>query len=284
MIMRLAFIIVLISVNNVSGYKPVVLLHGILSAHEEMEVLAGYITSSHPGTVVHNIAMYEDSSSADTSMWTQLNGIVEKMKPVLTDPNGVHMICHSQGGLLCRAMIETVAGHNIQNFVSLSAPMMGQFGLTDYIRTIFPNYTEDHLYWVMYTKETQDHFSVSNYWHDPYHLKYYDEYCTFLTSMNNAVQPASKQNFLRLKNMVLVGGKDDGVITPWESSHFSFFGDDKMTVVPMKEQEVYLNDTFGLRTLDERGGVTIYSIDGVEHTHWRQNQSVFDCCIKPWLD
>lgn len=95
--MRLAFIIVLISVNNVSGYKPVVLLHGILSAHEEMEVLAGYITSSHPGTVVHNIAMYEDSSSADTSMWTQLNGIVEKMKPVLTDPNGVHMICHSQG-------------------------------------------------------------------------------------------------------------------------------------------------------------------------------------------
>ena len=95
--MWLAFIIVLISVNNVSGYKPVVLLHGVLSAHEEMEVLAGYITSAHPGTVVHNIAMYEDSSSVDISMWTQLNGIVDKIKPVLTDPNGVHMICHSQG-------------------------------------------------------------------------------------------------------------------------------------------------------------------------------------------
>jgi len=25
-------------------------------------------------------------------------------------------------------MIETVAGHNVHNFVSLSAPMMGQFG------------------------------------------------------------------------------------------------------------------------------------------------------------
>ena len=34
----------------------------------------------------------------------------------------------SIGGLLCRAMIETVAGHNVHNFVSLSAPMMGQFG------------------------------------------------------------------------------------------------------------------------------------------------------------
>ena len=100
MILRLAFIFVpafMISVNNVSGYKPVVLLHGVLSAHEEMEVLAGYITSAHPGTVIHNIALYENLSSVDTSMWTQLNGTVEKMKPVLTDPNGVHMICHSQG-------------------------------------------------------------------------------------------------------------------------------------------------------------------------------------------
>ena len=70
---------------------------------------------------------------------------------------------------------------------------------------------------------------------DPYHLKYYYEYCTFLTSINYAIKPgvckmhcyrilmikpsASKENFLRLKNMVLVGGKDDGVITPWQSRY-----------------------------------------------------------------
>lgn len=54
---------------------------------------------------------------------------------------------------------------------------------------------------------------------DPFHLKYYNEYCTFLTTMNNAVQPASKENFLRLKKMILVGGKDDGVITPWQSRY-----------------------------------------------------------------
>ena len=71
---------------------------------------------------------------------------------------------------------------------------------------------------------------------DPYHLKDYNEYCTFLTSLNYAIEPgacqmhcyiiilmikltASKENFLRLKNMVLVGGKDDGVITPWQSRY-----------------------------------------------------------------
>ena len=100
MILTLVFIIVpafLVSVNHASAYKPVVLLHGVLSAHEEMEILADYITSAHPGTVVHNIALYENLWSLDTSMWTQLNGIVEKIRPILTDPNGVHMICHSQG-------------------------------------------------------------------------------------------------------------------------------------------------------------------------------------------
>ena len=81
---------------------------------------------------------------------------------MLSTRNSCDTIIYSPctGGLLCRAMIETVAGHNVHNFVSLSAPMMGQFGrelvykfitlclltVTDYIRTIFPNYTEDHLY------------------------------------------------------------------------------------------------------------------------------------------
>jgi len=106
--LRLTFAIVfVISLNIVSSYKPVVLLHGILSAHEEMEVMANYITSAHPGTEIHNIALYENSQSVDTSLWNQLNGIVEKMKPVLTDPNGVHMICHSQG-----LEIKTCISHN----------------------------------------------------------------------------------------------------------------------------------------------------------------------------
>lgn len=59
---------------------------------------------------------------------------------------------------------------------------------------------------------------------------------------------------------------------------------DFMMHVTLCVAQVYINDTFGLRTLDKRGGIEVYSIDGVEHTEWRQNQSVFDCCIEPWLD
>ena len=74
-----------------------------------------------------------------------------------------------------------------------------------------------------------------------------------------------KQNFLRIKKLVLIGGPDDGVITPWQSrlissvshvllncgesvavtcllcllsySQFGFY-DDNETVVEMKNQDV----------------------------------------------
>ncbi len=36
------------------------------------------------------------------------------------------------------------------------------------------------------------------------------------------LQPADfKSNFLNLKQLVLIGGPDDGVITPWQSRHVS---------------------------------------------------------------
>ena len=82
------------------SYKPVILLHGIFSAHEEMEIMANYITTAHPGTVIHNIALFENISSADTSLWTQLHGIVDKIRAVLENDTGVHMVCHSQGKII----------------------------------------------------------------------------------------------------------------------------------------------------------------------------------------
>jgi len=35
---------------------------------------------------------------------------------------------YSQGGLIARALIETIESHNINTFISLSSPQGGQFG------------------------------------------------------------------------------------------------------------------------------------------------------------
>ena len=41
-------------------------------------------------------------------------------------PHWLLLIC--TGGLICRAVLETVPIHNVHNFISLSSPQGGQFG------------------------------------------------------------------------------------------------------------------------------------------------------------
>uniref|UniRef100_A0A8B9G9M9 Uncharacterized protein n=1 Tax=Amazona collaria TaxID=241587 RepID=A0A8B9G9M9_9PSIT len=47
---------------------------------------------------------------------------------------------------------------------------------------------------------------------------------------------AWKRNLLRIRSLVLIGGPDDGVITPWQSSFFGFY-DANETVREMQAQE-----------------------------------------------
>jgi hypothetical protein len=51
----------------------------------------------------------------------------------------------------------------------------------------------------------------------------------------------------------------------------------------MEEQYVYLEDTFGLKTLNERGGVIIEQEPNVSHSEWLFNTQLFLNDILPWL-
>ncbi|KAK3592809.1 hypothetical protein CHS0354_009253 [Potamilus streckersoni] len=218
-------------------------------------------------------------------MWKQVDFVgIEMLKIMALFPDGVHLICFSQGGLLCRAVLEKYP-HNVDSFISLSAPQSGQFGDTDYLKFFYPNFIKDNLYKILYSEEGQK-VSVGNYWNDPHQQEMYENYSDFLAVINNQTSnPDSqefKSNFLRLKHLVMIGGPDDGVITPWQSSHFGFYNSAE-EIVEMEEQKWYINDSFGLRTLDKRKGLTKYVIPGVHHVHWHTNRTVFDCCIEPWL-
>ncbi|KAM4641992.1 lysosomal thioesterase PPT2 [Discoglossus pictus] len=156
---------------------------------------------------------------------------------------------------------------------------------TDYLRYLFPTYVKSNLYRLCYTQVGQT-FSICNYWNDPHHHDMYVNSSTYLAPLNSdrPVPNATdwKKNFLRLRKMVLIGGPDDGVITPWESSHFGFY-DENETILEMKQQMVYQDDCFGLRSLDYRGGITVYSVPGVTHTLWHSNQTVYKDYIEKWL-
>ncbi|KAK5883499.1 hypothetical protein CesoFtcFv8_019824 [Champsocephalus esox] len=267
------------------GYKPVIIVHGLFDSSGDFKDLKRFINESHPGTNVSVIDLFDRSASLQP-MWKQVEGFKEAIHPIMQNAeDGVHFICYSQGGLICRGILSTLNDHNVQSFISLSSPQAGQYGDTDYLKYLFPQFVKSNLFHLCYTLVGQ-RISICNYWNDPHHRDMYVDSSDYLALLNsersNPNSTEWKKNFLKIKKLVLVGGPDDGVITPWQSSQFGFF-DDNDTVVEMQHQDIYLRDVFGLKTLGARGDLIICSVPGVEHVYWHSNETVFHLCMEKWL-
>ncbi|KAK6469580.1 lysosomal thioesterase PPT2 [Huso huso] len=278
-------LLLLIVLNAVYCYKPIIIVHGLFDSSSDFKTLLGYINETHPGTNVTVIDLFDHSESLQP-MWKQVEGFKDAIYPIMQNAaKGVHLICYSQGGLVCRGILSTLPDHNVDTFISLSSPQAGQYGDTDYLKWVFPTLVKTNLFHFCYTHVGQG-LSICNYWNDPHHQDMYLNSSDFLAVLNNERENPDatvwKNNFLRIKKLVLIGGPDDGVITPWQSSHFAFYNENE-TVVEMRDQMVYLKDTFGLKTLDGRGDLVTYEMSGVQHTKWHSNQTVYTECIARWL-
>ncbi|XP_077986850.1 lysosomal thioesterase PPT2-A-like [Glandiceps talaboti] len=268
-----------------SAYKPIIVIHGILDNPSSFDLMVQFITESHPGTSVNIIDLYDDLESL-SPLWQQVSNFTIKVREITKKAkDGVHMIGFSQGGILARGILSMMPDHNVQTFIALSTPQMGQYGDTSYLKWLFPETIKEELYKICY-KEFGQNISFCNYWNDPHHHDLYLKQNVYLPVINNEVTSSHsdeiKKNFLKIKNLVLIGGPDDGVITPWQSSQYGFY-DSNEKVQDMTDQKVYQQDSFGLRTLDKRGAIKMYTVAGVEHTNWHKNETVFKDCVLPWL-
>uniref|UniRef100_A0A8C4ND02 palmitoyl-CoA hydrolase n=1 Tax=Eptatretus burgeri TaxID=7764 RepID=A0A8C4ND02_EPTBU len=232
------------------AYKPVIIVHGLLDDPDNYATLAAFINQTYPGTKVIIVDAFNNNNSLQP-MWKQVKGFREKMLPIMRSAqDGVNLICCSQGGLICRAILSTTEAHNVQTFISLAAPQMGQFG------------------------------------GDPKHQARYRQNNDFLAVLNNETNnPLAdewKHNFLQIQKLILIGGPDDEVISPWQSSFFSFY-DTRGRVVDITQQEVYVQDSFGLQSLDRRNGLVVCTVPGVKHREWVHSKRAFDECIAKFL-
>lgn len=278
-------LVTLIALPLVVAYKPVVLIHGVMTGKLSMIPIAERIAELHPGTSVYITDRFSGWSSLEP-MWHQVDEMGADLLAISADhPEGVNLIGYSQGGLLSRAILERFPEHNVHTFISLSSPQGGQYG-TKFLHLFFPNLTCRNAFELFYSYVGQ-HTSVGNYWNDPHHQELYFKYSQFLPYINNQLLSKSsedyKKGFTKLKKLVLVGGPDDGVITPWQSSQFGYFNDSE-EVFEMRENPLYKNDSFGLKTLDKAGKVIRLSFDGMDHYSWHINTSFIDDQLVPLLD
>lgn len=117
--------------------------------------------------------------------------------------------------------------------------------------------------------------------------KLYYSYSKFLPFINNEREStnstAFKNGISKLNKIVLIGGPDDGVITPWQSSQFGYY-DANGTVVLMQDRDIYTNDKIGLKTLDKQKKLVTHSVPGILHDQWHKNVTIVDNYILPYLD
>ncbi|XP_051966271.1 lysosomal thioesterase PPT2-like [Xyrauchen texanus] len=270
---------------HVTGHRPVIIVHGILDGPKQFEILAQFISQSHPGTSVTTIDLYNYIASIKP-LWQQVDGFRNTIRPIMENAeDGVHLICFSQGGLICRGVLATLPKHNVHSLIFLASPLAGQYGDTYYLRYFLPTVIKSNIYHFCYTANGQK-ISICNYWNDPHQRERYLKSSNYLAPLNGEIEHANltawRDSFLRIKKLVLIGGRDDGVITPWESSIFGFY-DSNENVIEMEKQDWYLRDAFGLKTLDSKGAVVKCLIPGVSHTSWHSNLTVYQNCIDKWL-
>jgi len=254
----------------------------VSGSYEDFDNAVEWIAAAHPGTLTLALDVF-NGQDAFTPLWEQIDSIsatiyefIDENKEAFQD--GFHLLCHSQGTLICRGLIETNANFGVENFVSLAGVHMGQYGGSNVLLT-------RNIYKVFYTPEAQKLLSISSYWHDPLHETFYLNTSVFLPQLNNIqLDPDYKTNFLSINATLLTGSPDDSVIMPWQSSFFGFYEvNSTRTILPYTQQDVYLEDTFGLRSLDTRGGLVLNQQPGVTHQMWLTDQSLFDEVVLPWL-
>jgi palmitoyl-protein thioesterase len=142
----------------------------------------------------------------------------------------------------------------------------------------------------VYSKWAQENLVQAQYFRDPKNLPTYLASNTFLTALNNEIPESRNATFARnlasLDALVLILFEQDRTVVPKESAWFGSEAEaepepdllatdhgqillgsgtsEPPTIIPMREQPLYVEDWIGLRELDERGGVIFKTCAG-EH-------------------
>ena len=291
----LLLLLLLLLTTSTIAFKPVIMMHGVGSSASEMATIQRLLLTRDNTTIVTSLPLFEGKpASWDHDLQTQIDGVTSYIRALVTkDPlsyqHGYHLVCKSQGALTCRMVIENMNDHNVDTFVSLAGPQQGVFGVA-FFQSLkkygLPDWliqgTADIMWRVAYNFLGQK-ISVANIWRDPHHLDEYEKHSIVLPTFTEKATSTMKTNFLRLRRAVFCvgsGSSYDGGIEPWQTG---VWGSWNATggMVNMTEQNFYLEDTFGLKTLDESGRLNLTIVKGARHGDWTGNEDIIEKYVLP---
>lgn len=124
----------------------------------------------------------------------------------------------------------------------------------------------------VYFKAAQNYIGPAGYFRDPSHFSSYLKDSVFLPFLNNEEQhpkfAMNKERFTKLNGLMLVQFDKDSMIYPKETAQFASL-DSSDKLIPMEQQPIYTQDSFGLKTLNEAGKVKVVALPG-DHLQFSQ--------------
>ena len=304
MLVCLILIAILGSVTGLEADKVgIVHMHGFWQAFDEQHHLDfKNFVEEKTGVKVHLIDAFNDlamppAESSITPLNVQVPAILKMVKNIAAQYDKIVAVGFSQGGVIWRAMIESWDDHNVDTFISIAAPQSGQAGIPPKYLASLGNLpfvkmaqsqgktiSEADMKLLPYDPRVQQVFAPSNYYRNPVT---YQLYLTtdFFPKLNNEVgnkkeKRKQKNNFERLRKLVLIGGPDEETIVPWQSEMFGFISADQ-NIIPMKKTKFYKKNLFGLKTLDKKNAITKCIKGGLKHNDFPNSSEVLNDCVLP---
>lgn len=295
-----------------AGLLPIFFMHGMNRDATFFDSMQAWVRSLDSEVTMFSLPVAEKFDSIMTNMWKQGDEVIKSIQgQVRARPelyrNGYTLLCHSQGALLCRTVVQRWDDHGVHTLLALSGPQAGEYGIPANMPQWIPG-AKESIFSVVYEPGFQDSISIADYWHDPrpkaewpvegFPEKVYWTKNTFLPVLNNDPhretqgplrQPSKaeadryKTNLLRLKKAIFACSDKDDQIIPYDSAIFNFYDDDAMVSVPLQNTSMWRDDWLGLRALHSAGSLELLEAPDVCHNCWVEDESIFWEFIAPRL-
>ena len=263
---------------------PVAVLHGFQQTCNSynLQTLVDYLKSR---TTQYARCIETGGGSKDISLsfYEQAKKACEIISQDSNYNSDFAIVSISQGGVLARYVIEKcqMTGH-VKVFASIGGPLSGTHQLPHCQRGVTCHTLNSLVDWFVYKGYIQDSIGPAGYFRVSNHLDRYTDSKSLLLDINNQgenIDINAKNRFSSLDLLILIAFKRDTMISPKESAHFGEY-DEKHKVVDMKDTDIYKNDLFGLKTLDEANKIKKFWVDEV---HCNYNFVDIDMYIIPYI-
>ena len=280
----LIYFLYLLNINK-SFSLPVAVIHGFQQTCDNYDLRS---ITDYIGHRTNEYSKCIETGGGSTDISRSFRDQAKKACEIISqDPNysgEFAIVSISQGGVLSRYVIEKCEmPGQVKVFVSIGGPLAGTHQIPHCLRGVTCHILNSFVDWFVYKDYVQDTIGPSGYFRVSNHLSKFKKSDSLLLELNNqgkTIDENAKARFASLDKLVLIGFKRDTMITPRDSAHFCEY-DKNHKVVDMKDTEIYKNDLFGLKTLDEAGKIIKFWLDEV---HCSYSFADIDMYIIPYVE